>query len=473
MTRLSFEEAIKLSKPYLDGFNPYVIPYQGDLVDLVRTEWDYSRGNLEILLSGSFGSAKSIAMAHLAVTHCLLYPRARVCIARRALPDLKDTIFKEIIEHLEGYDEETASGPQLVEGVHYTVNQSRAYIRFNNGSEIISRSWADKKYKKGRSLKLSMLIIEELTENNEEDKQAFDTLKARIRRLPHVPENLMIAATNPDEPDHWVYKYWFDSDDPCRKVFYSVTEDNPYLDPIYVQQLRRGYTKEEADRFLRGKWISITGSGVYYNYDSQKNFKRDKEYEWDLRYPISLMHDFNIGHGKPMSAAVGQHIKGVFYVAKTFIIDGLNTPKLMDEMAESGIFELKAKFQVYGDAAGRHKDTRNSQSDYDIIEKFLTNYVRKDGTSLEVEMNVPLSNPAIRTRHNKMNSHFCNDLEEVRFYVYKDAKALDEGLRLTKLKKGAHLVEDDSFRLQHVTTAVGYWLCYIDSYGDESETVII
>lgn len=465
-SRLTYEEALALSKPYLSGFNPYVIPYQGYLVDLVRSEWDYSKGNLEILLSGSFGSAKSIAMAHLAVTHCLLYPRARVCIARRALPDLKDTIFKEILEHMEGYDEENSEGPQLVDGVHYTVNQSRAYIRFSNGSEIISRSWADKKYKKGRSLKLSMLIIEELTENDSQDQEAFKTLKARIRRLPHVPENLMICATNPDEPDHWVYKYWMDSNDPCRKVFYSVTEDNPFLDPVYIEQLKRGYSPQEADRFLRGMWLSITGEGVYYNYDTARNFKRDDFYQWDLRYPISLMHDFNIGHGKPMSAAIGQHINGIFHIAKTFIIEGLNTPKLMDEIAASGIFELKAKLQVYGDAAGRNRDTRNSKSDYDIIEKFITNYVRQDGSFVEVEMNVPLSNPAIRTRHNKMNALFKNDLGEVKFYIYKDAKDLDEGLRLTKLKKGAHLIEDDSFKFQHVTTAVGYWVYYVQEYGD-------
>lgn len=464
--KLTQEDAMALSKPYLGGFNPYVIPYQGELFNLVRRDWDYSKGNLEILLSGSYGSAKSIAMAHLAVTHCLAFERARVCLARRSMPDLKDTIFKEIVEHLE-------EDPEMVEGVDYWITANRAFIRFSNGSEIISRSWADKKYKKGRSLKISMLIFEELTENSKEDMEAFKTLRARLRRLPHVPENVLIAATNPDEPDHWVYKYFMVDLAPHKFVFYSVTEDNPFLDPIYIEQEKKNLSPLEADRFLRGKWISITGKGIYHAYDPQYNFRRDQVYEFDLKYPISIMHDFNIGQGKPMSAAVGQFIDGIFHLKKTYIVEGFKTRQILQEIADDGVFELDTTFLIYGDETGSHDDTRNNLSDWEIVEEFLAKYQRKNKakSDLNWRLELPTCNPPIRTRHNKVNSYFCNDLGERRFFIYKEAADADEGFRLTKLKKGSVFQEDDSFAKQHVTTAAGYWVVYVDEYGTEATVI--
>jgi phage terminase large subunit len=131
------------SRPYFSDFNPRAIPYQSEVVDFLDA-WDFASATPEILLTGSYGSAKSILMAHLVVRHCCEWPGARVCLARKALPDLKETIFKEVIEHL---------SEDFVDGKDYFVNQTSAKITLKNGSEIISRTWADKKYKKARSRK--------------------------------------------------------------------------------------------------------------------------------------------------------------------------------------------------------------------------------------------------------------------------------------------------------------------------------
>ena len=154
-------------------------------------------------------------MAHILVRHCVENPRSRVCIGRRGMPDLKKTIWKEILEHME---------KDFIEGRHYTVHLGMMVITFRNGAEIITATWADKRYKKFRSLKLSMLVIEEIVENSEEDMEAFKQLKARLKRLPHVKENILIAATNPDAPSHWVWKYFIEpnsngSKHPYRHVF--------------------------------------------------------------------------------------------------------------------------------------------------------------------------------------------------------------------------------------------------------------
>lgn len=434
------------SKTSLQGFDPNAIPYQIKVVNLIRRDWDYSTGTPEILLSGSYGSAKSILMAHLIVTHCLFNPGAIGLIARKAMPDLKSTIFKEIVEHI---------SEDLTEGTDYWVNETNASIRFSNGSEIISRSWSDKRYKKGRSLKISFLVFEELTENNEEDKEAFMTLKARLRRLPHVKENVLIAATNPDSPAHWVYKYFFDEKKETRFVFKSITTDNPFLDPVYIKQLKEDLDPIQALRYIYGEWVELTKDRVYYAYNKETNFRES----FDINYidELRICHDFNIGHGKPMSAAAAIKIGRTYHIIKAFHVEGARTSDIMEEIASSGLLDQFRTITVYGDASGKNRDTRSIKSDYDIIKEFLSNYRTKDGRALSFQMKVPLANPPIRRRHNIVNAHFINENKEVRLYVYD--MWLHEGFMQTSFKKGSN-IEDDSLPQQHVTTAIGYMIDY-------------
>lgn len=384
-------------------------------------------------------------MAHLAVTHCLLNPGARACLARRSLPDLKRTILKEVLEHI---------SEDLTEGVDYWYNRSDSSITFSNGSEIICMSWADKRYKKGRSLKLSFLVFEEIVENNLEDKEAFDTLIARLRRLPHVKENVAIAATNPDSPGHWVFKHWIEptvaSRFPNRRVFYSLTEQNIFLDKIYIDSLRDSMSKKEADRYLRGQWNDLRSSYIYNEYERQFNFI-DQSYQVDPRYPISWSFDFNIAEGKPLSSVFTQHIDGIMHIFNEIVVDGFRTRDNLEEAKTRGLLDYQTVYNIRGDAAGKHLDTRSKKSDYEIIKDFLSNE-----TPIKFHVQVPPANPPIRKRHNLVNAYCCNDKGVRRLFVYKDAPTADEGLRLAKLKKGSHYIEDDSDRFQHITTAIGY-----------------
>jgi PBSX family phage terminase large subunit len=415
------------------------------VVRLVRHEFDYSLGNLQILLSGSYGSAKSILMAHLCITHCLQNPGARACIARRALPDLKRTILKEILEHIEN---------DLVEGTDYVYNRSESVIRFRNGSEIICMTWADKRYKKGRSLRLSFLLVEEIVENSLEDKEAFDTLIARLRRIPHVKENVLIAATNPDSPGHWVYKHFIDPNIakkfPNRYVFYSLTEQNPFLDKVYIEELKSGMSKKEADRYLRGQWIELRSNYIYYAYERDYNY-RDYSYRVDPTYPICWSFDFNIGEGKPLSSVFFQFINDEVHIFNEVVVDGFRTRDNIEDAQSKGLLDYKTKYYIHGDASGKSRNTRSNKSDYDIINDYLSNEV-----DIKFDIMVPLANPPVRKRHNIVNAYCCNDLGKRRLFVYKDAPTADEGLRLAKLKKGAQYIEDDSDRFQHITTAIGY-----------------
>lgn len=445
------------STPSFSEFEP-VIPYQETVIyDLYN--FDYSLGTHEILLSGSVGSAKSLLMAHVAIRHCIENTGARILLGRKALPDLKDTIYTKIKEHLEG---------TFKEGRDYWCIDNNAKIKFKNGSQILSRSWSDKKYKKMGSLELSGAILEELSENNEEDKQAYDYIKMRVGRLPHIKHPFIMSASNPDSPSHWIYKYFqLDLPKPKEKtkhVYYSVTTDNPFLPTQYIEQLRNDLDPKLAQRMIYGKWIEIAGEVIYYAYDKSINF-RNYDYQINKSLPIILSWDFNIGEGKPMSMLVGQYLadSDKFHFFDEVVIDGARTSGTIEELDGKGLLSTEYHYVICGDAAGKNRDTRSSRSDYDIILSELNK------RNLKYEYYVPAANPPIRTRHNRVNSYCRNDLGISRLFLYRNCETVDEGLRMTKLKKGASYLEDDSFRAQHVTTALGYAIVFIINQKDRGK----
>lgn len=431
------------SAPTLEDFDPTLIPFHMDVIKLVRRDWDYSRGPCEILLSGSIGSGKSLLLAHLVVTHALMNPGAGVMVGRRTLKDLKNTLWATILKHCEWL------------GAYY--NRSDMKISLPNGSIIYATSWDDAgSVDKFRSYELSCAAVEELTEN--ESPEFYEEIRMRIGRCPGVQENFMVSATNPGAPSSWAYKYFLDSDNPNRKVFYSKSAENPFLKPWYIQSLRETLDPKMARRMLEGEWLEIASEVIYYAFSEENVIKG---YEVNPRYPIGMAYDFNIGDGKPMSCVIFQHIDKKFYFFKEYVIEGSRTLDILEEAYEDGLFNYPVpKFDIYGDASGKSRDTRSRKSDYSIIADFLSNVmaVGPDGREKRIvhEMKVPMSNPPIRTRHNFVNSQLKNSLGGVSLYIDERCKVLIEGMRLTAFKKGAAMIEDDSKRYQHSTTALGY-----------------
>lgn len=317
-----------MSGTTLQTFDPTIIPFQHRVLTDIRKNFDYKKSSFhEVLLSGSIGSAKSILMAHIAITHCLMYPGARFCLARRSMPDLKRTIYQEVIEHLDDVDESL-----------YETNETKASVKFANGSEIISISWADKKSKKARSLKLSGIAFEEVTENDDDDKKAYMELRQRVNRLPWVPENIIVAATNPDAPSHWAYAHWITSEEKNRHVYYSVTSDNPFLPATYIEQLKNDLDPKMAKRMLYGEWIEIEDEVVYYSYSRDRNFK-NTSYVVNPSHPIHFSYDFNIGVGKPISVVFYQIINDTFHFFNEVVVEGARTENSLEEASNRGLFD--------------------------------------------------------------------------------------------------------------------------------------
>lgn len=429
------------STPTITTYNPDILIYHRKVIDDIRKHFDYSLGTHEILLSGSVGSGKSTLLAHIVLTHVLFNPGARFLIGRLSMPALRSTIFNKILEHL---------GNDLEENKDFWVNLTTASIKFRNGSEILSRSWADKKYFKMRSLELSGAAIEETIETAEDD--FYKEIKMRVGRLPHIKENLIINATNPGSPSSWLYRYFIQPNlgkkHPTRHVYYSRTEENPFLAPQYIEQLKQDLDPKLARRMLYGEWIEIQDEVIYYCYDSAAQYRKDDWNPYDST-KIMISFDFNIGEGKPMSAIALCYQDDCYHVFAEVIVEGARTDEVMAEFFDRGIITKGKLYEIYGDASGKARHTSSKRSDYEIIKESL------DREGINYEYKVPLSNPAIRTRHNAVNALCRNEAGQTRLFIH-NCPTLDEGLRLTAFKKGGNIVEDDSKRYQHVTTALGY-----------------
>lgn len=481
------------SVPGFGEFTPEPIAWQDEALDQIMTQYNYRTGVHECLFSGSYGSAKTMLLAHIAVFICLKYNNALGLIARRTLPDLRKTLFKKIVDHLK-------NDPQLKEGVHYVISEIGCNIKFPiTGSEIIARTWHDKNHTKNRSLDLTFALFEEAIEMDSDDFEYYKETRDRVGRTAHIPFALCVLATNPGDPEHWIYEYFkLDLDeDPenrdmadvgerpeTRHVFYSLTEENKFLPDWYLPNLIANHDPEEVERLVRGRWKTIRRTVIYHQYQKPLNF-RNEAYTIDEMYPVRVAWDFNIGDGKPLSAVIFQFIPRTnpnmaglenlhygFHFFDQVVIEGLRTAGSFDEIADSGLLDVVGRyFIIHGDATGRRRDTRNNRSDWQIIEDCFANYTfKRDGQEhrLRFKIDVGMSNPAIRDRHNRVNAWLCNGNGDRRAFVYPGAYTLDRGFRLTKLKEGSKLAEDDSKDYQHITTAAGYGIVSVDHEIEES-----
>ena len=91
------------------------------------------------------------------------------------------------------------------------------------------------------------------------NQEVFDEIKARCSGR----GARIIADTNPDHPEHWLLKDYINSDAKGILSFHFGLEDNTFLDPRYVKQIKETTPRGMFyDRGVRGLWVS--GEGVVY-----------------------------------------------------------------------------------------------------------------------------------------------------------------------------------------------------------------
>ena len=98
----------------------------------------------------------------------------------------------------------------------------------------------------------------------------FDMLKSRLDK----PYSVFDGTCNPDNPRHW-FKQFLDSDADIYQQAYTI-DDNPFLDPAFVENLKREYSGTVLyDRYILGLWVAAEGVIYRLFADHPERFIRD------------------------------------------------------------------------------------------------------------------------------------------------------------------------------------------------------
>ncbi len=138
----------------------------------------------------------------------------------------------------------------------------------------------------------------------------------------------LIATTNPDSPYHWVKVKYMDRQGELNMlVLKFLIDDNPFLDPEYVENLKREYTGVFYDRFIRGLWVVAEGL-IYPEAAEGKYTVPDDPQRRYTQYYISI----DYGTLNPCSMGLWGLSGGVWYRFKEYYHSGRDTSRqLTDE----------------------------------------------------------------------------------------------------------------------------------------------
>lgn len=122
------------------------------------------------------------------------------------------------------------------------------------------------------------------------DRNIFDMLKSRL----DSKYAKFDGTTNPDKPNHWLKEFIDEAEVKGinLKVFHFIIDDNTFLDPEFIEQLKAEYRGTVYyDRYILGRWVAAEGS-IYTSFISYKEKYIIDEVPNSARGFISIGVDF-------------------------------------------------------------------------------------------------------------------------------------------------------------------------------------
>ncbi len=115
-----------------------------------------------------------------------------------------------------------------------------------------------------RGMTLQGAYCDEITLFTEE---FFNMLLSRLSE----PGARLFGTTNPDNPNHWFKTNYIDRQDELDFFMMKfLIDDNTFLDPDYVRELKKEYTGVFYKRFILGQWVAAEGL-VYPMFDEKRH----------------------------------------------------------------------------------------------------------------------------------------------------------------------------------------------------------
>lgn len=93
------------------------------------------------------------------------------------------------------------------------------------------------------------------------------------------PGAKLFGTTNPGTPTHWLKQNYLDRADELNMLHMTfLLEDNDFLDPEYVENLKREYVGVFYDRYVLGRWVVAEGAIYRIFSDNPKRYFLDRYY---------------------------------------------------------------------------------------------------------------------------------------------------------------------------------------------------
>ena len=111
------------------------------------------------------------------------------------------------------------------------------------------------------------------------------------------PNAKLFATTNPDSPMHWLNKQYIERRHKLSMLLMTfLIDDNTFLDPNYVEELKKEYVGVFYDRFIKGEWVLAEGR-VYPGFSEidnvTENIPKDGTYYISIDY--GTLNPFSAG----------------------------------------------------------------------------------------------------------------------------------------------------------------------------------
>lgn len=221
--------------------------------------------HVEVLYGGAAGGAKSWTGAAWLLFMCLAYPGTKWFIGREELKRIKQSTyitFKKVCA-MYGCTEEL-----------YKYNAQDNYIEFYNGSRIdlldLQYKPSDPLYERFGSLEFTGGWIEE---GGEVNFGAYDTLKTRVGRHLNLEYGIvrkLFITCNPKK--NWMYDIFYKPYKANRLEAYRyyiacLVQENPYIDPAYIEGLKTTSDKVKFERLFKGNWDYDDNPNALCSYD--------------------------------------------------------------------------------------------------------------------------------------------------------------------------------------------------------------
>lgn len=243
------------------------MPLEIDIVPRTRAQRDTLQAtDGTILVSGPWGTGKTHSLAAKGLFWGYQYPGSQIALARKTRDALKLTLWKVFIEKLLR---------QLPADEIVDSNDTDLYRKLRNGTEFYGGGLdsASGKINKFASREYNLMLVEEAKEIDEAD---LEEKIGRCMRLPEFPLHQVIMATNPDSPNHHLYKRFYLDPHPGDRLIEGTVLPPPYLPDSYYERLRQ-LKGIYYQRYALGKWTAAIG--LVYPFDPTKHLITKEQFK--------------------------------------------------------------------------------------------------------------------------------------------------------------------------------------------------